>query len=764
MNKRVFKIRLIAWILCCICLVTMIPTSAMAFETERLQTTETVESTETISAETETQLGTETTDITIEETETANTTEEDDVETVALETETLETELTTEEAETETSETTETEAVQETSEVETATTETEAVQETSEAETETTEENVETETSETETTEEVDEAISLYEELMLADTCEQMYKLLQAEENKDAVLMLTVDELTSLQTRANAMEDDGWKEDVLEVLDMLIAIANGEGDGDTPTTFPSWPSQGNEIYEATIKNTLENVIVRYASYKKGVTNPAWTWSEEFTTDDTLELKYKTTSGTTEEYYVFFVKPVKNYLLKTFTITNEDGTSNYDLYSIDITEWDKVNIRVYPDIQNLIKVAKEAGYAYVGFNGYRGSAVKSNVTLTQNFKAAQPSLEVSATAKPSKDVKPGEKVEFTINVKPQLLDENDKVTELKVTLLKINDTEYEDVTLTQNADGTYTAVVDYVATDEDWRAGKIELTVNAEVTYKYVLPVKDRDGDESKITTTSVIQNSGTAVCLFSKGYGVSYKLEYKPENITVPDTIPTQPKDENRYYEGQMVTVKDYNRTSIDDPKNGGTWEFSGWEYGDKKDYQVEDQISMPEGGLELVGTWKFVPYPNLTIKKTVSGNMQDPEEKFEFTIRADKDMTYSKVDEDGKVTKVTSNEIEIDLGKDQEVTISVPIGATVTVSENASGYTYSIVKEETTIGSWKDVENGIEFTMPDKGSTVVFNNDKSITLDTGIVLDTLPYIVILILVAGGAVLLFKKRQDREDD
>lgn len=750
MNKRVFKIRLIAWILCCVCLVTMIPTSAMAFETERLQTTETVESTETISGVTETQISAETTEITIEETETANTTEEDDVETVVLETEMLETELTTEEAETETSETTETEEV---------TTETEAIQETSEAETETTEENVETETSETETTEVADEAISLYEELMLADTCEQMYKLLQAEENQDAVLMLTVDELTSLQTRANAMEDDGWKEDVLEVLDMLIAIANGEGDGDTPTTFAT----------ATIKNKLENVIVQYASYKKGSKNPEWIWSEVFKTGDTLELKYNTTSGDKEEYYVFFVKPIDNYLLKTFTITNQNGTSNYDLYSIDIkdADWEKVNIHVYPDIKNLIATAKGEGYAYVGFNGYRGSAVNGNtgdVTLTQNFKAVQPSLEVSATANPSKDIKPGEKVEFTINVKPQLIDTNDKVTKLTVTLLEINDTKYENVTLTENADGTYTAVVNYVATDEDWRAGKIELTVKAEVNYEYVLPVKDRENDTSNITTTSVIKNSGTAECLFATDYGVSYVLQYdKPENITVPDTIPMQPKDEKRYYEGEIVTVKDYNRASIDDSKNGGTWEFSGWEYAGKKDYTEGNKINMPEGGLELKGTWKFVPYPNLTIKKTVSGNMQDPEKEFAFTIIADKDMTYSTVTEDGTVTKVTVKEIKINLKKDQEVTISVPRGATVTVSEDASGYTYSIGKD-TTIVIDEEFENGIKFTMPNEDSTVVFNNDKSITLDTGIVLDTLPYIVILILVAGGAVLLFKKRQDREDD
>lgn len=745
MNKRVFKIRLIAWILCCICLVTMIPTSAMAFETERLQTTETVESTETISAETETQLSTETTGITIEETETANTTEEDDVETVVLETETLETELTTEEAETETSETTETEAVQETSEVETetteteeATTETEAVQETSEVETETTEENVETETSETETTEVIDEATSLYEELMLADTCEQMYKLLQAEENKDAVLMLTVDELTSLQTRANAMEDDGWKEDVLEVLDMLIAIANGEGDGketDLLTTF-------------NVTNTISNAEVAYVKYTSGSS----TNNIKFTPVTSGQV---VSESATSGVLIFFLKPADGYLLTQYT--RSDGTA-CDLYGISIPAsqsniyWFKNNSAT---AQTILNAAKEKGY--LGYYAFTYSSGSTNYSATYKVEGQKPEMTVTAVANPNTDLKPGDKVTFTVTITPgDLPAVDEEITGIRVKSLKINGTEY---TATKNTDGTYS--VEYEITETDWKNQKAHLDVEAEIDYNYAIGVTDRNKVDSSILTKTTITGSGSTDCQFASKQGVLYIVNFDPADKADITKFPETPVDNNIYFEEESVTVETtYGEAPVDDSENGGTWVFDGWYYNEKK--VTEPTIVMGKKSILLEGTWTFVP--NLTIKKTVSGNMQDPEEKFEFTIRADKDMTYSKVDEDGKVTKVTSNEIEIDLGKDQEVTISVPIGATVTVSENASGYTYSIVKEETTIGSWKDVENGIEFTMPDKGSTVVFNNDKSITLDTGIVLDTLPYIVILILVAGGAVLLFKKRQDREDD
>lgn len=744
MNKRVFKIRLIAWILCCICLVTMIPTSAMAFETERLQTTEIVESTETISAVTETQLSTETTGITIEETETANTTEEDDVETVVLETETLETELTTEEAETETSETTETEAVQETSEVETetteteeATTETEAVQETSEAETETTEEKVETETSETETTEVIDEATSLYEELMLADTCEQMYKLLQAEENKDAVSMLTVDELTYLQTRANAMEDDGWKEDVLEVLDMLIAIANGEGDGketDLLTTF-------------NITNTISNAEVAYVKYTSGSS----TDNIKFTPVTSGQV---VSESATSGVLIFFLKPADGYLLTQYT--RSDGTA-CDLYGISIPAsqsniyWFKNNSAT---AQTILDAAKEKGY--LGYYAFTYSSGSTNYPATYKVEGQKPEMTVTAVANPNTDLKPGDKVTFTVTITPgDLPAVDEEITGIRVTSLKINGTKY---TATQNTDGTYS--VEYEITETDWKNQKAHLDVEAEIDYNYAIGVTDRNKVDSSILTKTTITGSGSTDCQFASKQGVLYIVNFDPADKADITKFPETPVDNNIYFEKDLVTVETtYKKDPVDDPENGGTWEFDGWYYNEKK--VTEPTIVMGKEAISLKGTWKFVPY--LTIKKTVSGNMQDSGKKFTFTISADKDMTYSKVTEDGQVTKVTSKEIKIDLGKDQEVTISVPRGATVTVSEDASGYTYSIGKD-TTIVSYENVENGIKFTMPDKGSIVVFNNDKSITLDTGIVLDTLPYIVILILVAGGAVLLFKKRQDREDD
>ena len=44
-------------------------------------------------------------------------------------------------------------------------------------------------------------------------------------------------------------------------------------------------------------------------------------------------------------------------------------------------------------------------------------------------------------------------------------------------------------------------------------------------------------------------------------------------------------------------------------------------------------------------------------------------------------------------------------------------------------------------------------------GHAVVFTNNKNVKIDTGVSLETLPYILILGVVAVGAVLLLRKRR-----
>lgn len=501
---------------------------------------------------------------------------------------------------------------------------------------------------------------------------------------------------------------------------------------------------------ATINSIVSNAVVTYYYY----TNGQWVNGGTYTDGQTITIAYNKNDD--PSHYVFFAKPADNYLLSTFSIVNQGtGGTSYDLYSVENVS--QSNIKDYPSIDTLVQEASNNGY--LTMNGYKTSAA-GNVTLNQYFTGTQPGLTVSATATPNENVKPGDEVTFHVTITPQKANAGDTVTSFEVTSLTINGVTYKDVTLTANSDGTYSTDVKYEATATDWQTGNISLNVSAQVGYEYVLPVKDRDDVGSEITTNSTIRSSGTTTVTLATASSVAYTLNYDaPEGITPPETIPAAPTDDKEYYEGDSVTVKDYTRTDVDDPTNKGTWTFTGWKVnGEGNDKYTGDTVTMGTEKILFVGTWTFTPYPNadLTIRKTVSGNMQDPDKSFAFTVTADRAMTYNGKEE----TTFTFN-----LKKDEEVLISVPVGATVTISEDASGYTYSI-GSGTTITGYTALEsgNGIQFTMSNDASTVVFNNAKDITIDTGVILDTLPYVLILAVVVIGVMVLMKRRRNRDDD
>ncbi len=161
----------------------------------------------------------------------------------------------------------------------------------------------------------------------------------------------------------------------------------------------------------------------------------------------------------------------------------------------------------------------------------------------------------------------------------------------------------------------------------------------------------------------------------------------------------------------------------------------------------------------------KIVPQDKvLTIKKTLSGNMYDASKTFAFTISSDLDMKWTTAS--GEQTGKT---ITVSLGKDQSTAageaavwdIKIPAGAAVTVTEDAGDYTQTITGQPEGAAA---VTGGISFTMPSADTTVIFDNEKDIVPDTGVVLDTLPYVMILALVAAGAVIFVRKRGRRADD
>lgn len=166
--------------------------------------------------------------------------------------------------------------------------------------------------------------------------------------------------------------------------------------------------------------------------------------------------------------------------------------------------------------------------------------------------------------------------------------------------------------------------------------------------------------------------------------------------------------------------------------------------------YQLgQGSITLDKDVTTLYAIWKLNTV-ELTIQKTVSGNMYNANDEFSFTLAYD-----------GKSETFT-------LKGGESKTFQVPVGAEVTVTEDltkSNGYIPGNGAGTTVTLTFASEKDGIfKFTMPEEDGKLVINNDKTVQIDAGISLETVPYILILAVVVVGAVLLIKRRRNRDDD
>ena len=244
---------------------------------------------------------------------------------------------------------------------------------------------------------------------------------------------------------------------------------------------------------------------------------------------------------------------------------------------------------------------------------------------------------------------------------------------------------------------------------------------------------------------------------------IDCKISIKTKNVyaalfwvTLPDGTQKQVdaknyKIENRVEKTTKAPTEENGNYPETIEEEDGTYQFVGW-YNEAGELIEESGWAYTPSDTELAdGTVNFYAryeraYANLTIKKTLSGNMYNENDKFEFTVRCGEDtQTYL-------------------LGNGDIQTISIPVGAAVTVTENAGSYTYSLTSISLDDSDYTGRDNGVSFTMPRDAVSVEINNAKNITIDTGVVLDKLPYILILVIVAAGIVAVSRRRKSRAED
>lgn len=154
----------------------------------------------------------------------------------------------------------------------------------------------------------------------------------------------------------------------------------------------------------------------------------------------------------------------------------------------------------------------------------------------------------------------------------------------------------------------------------------------------------------------------------------------------------------------------------------------------------------------------------SLSVTKDIKGNMADMDKEFAFTIvftapsgeTVNSAITVSKPDGTSETITFTEGETTytytIDLGDDDTVTFAnIPEGVTYTVSEDAENYTSDHTTEAD--GSISANDNDAD----------LWTNTLTNEVDTGINMDSMPYILLLAVACMGVfVFISKKRMMRE--
>lgn len=264
-------------------------------------------------------------------------------------------------------------------------------------------------------------------------------------------------------------------------------------------------------------------------------------------------------------------------------------------------------------------------------------------------------------------------------------------------------------------------------------------------------------DTTHINVKFMVQDVGKDTFALVRDYGGAYTVQKQGDSIQL-NTIarPDVKRDD------QTEAVCPETKTTAD----GTVYTFKGW-YTDENCTQKADFVN---GTISADTTFyaKYVPASaNLTVTKTVTGKLGDTNKAFTFTIT-----------KDGKpVNNITEDNIEARDGaqwlNDGNGKFTLKDGASIIFKNLPSGQ-YKVVEDDY-IGEKYETSYVVDSGTPENGqeATVTigtdakridFTNHRNLEPDLGVLLDTLPYIVILAVVAGGVALLMLRKHRKEDD
>lgn len=268
-------------------------------------------------------------------------------------------------------------------------------------------------------------------------------------------------------------------------------------------------------------------------------------------------------------------------------------------------------------------------------------------------------------------------------------------------------------------------------------------------------------DATHINVQFMVQDAGKNTFDLVNDYGGAYTVQKQGDSIQL-NTIarPDVKRDD------QTEAVCPETKTTAD----GTVYTFKGW-YTDENCTQKADFVN---GTISADTTFyaKYVPASaNLTVTKTVTGKLGDTNKAFTFTITKADGTSANITDANVEISEADSAKVEwLRNGKftlkDGASIIfkNLPSGEYKVIEEDYSGEKYDTSWQIGTDGEVYKKNSTATVTIGTTEQTVHFTNHRTLEPDLGVLLDTLPYIVILAVVAGGVALLMLRKHRKEDD
>lgn len=158
--------------------------------------------------------------------------------------------------------------------------------------------------------------------------------------------------------------------------------------------------------------------------------------------------------------------------------------------------------------------------------------------------------------------------------------------------------------------------------------------------------------------------------------------------------------------------------------------------------------------GKDKAGQAHFIVHVNkieIIITKVVEGNFGDKLKNFSFAY---------------KIGDVDGGNFTLRNGESTKPAITVPVGATFTLTEATDGKYSTVFKYGGTQLSSSTVNNGaqVSFKVEEGKNNVTVTNTRNTTPDMGVSLDSLPYIIVLAAVAVAAVVIILRKRRNNDD